>query len=89
MDRVRGRRGRRLDGLYCFYLVCKYGSLREVAMLLGMSVPAMSEKMTKLQRETGPLLYRPQKTLVPTPEGRAVYERIKPHFEALENYWAG
>ncbi len=64
-----------LEDLRVFAAVCEASNLSAVARRLGRTQPAVSQHVTRLEREIGvPLLERRARGVVPTPAGRLLYQ---------------
>jgi DNA-binding transcriptional LysR family regulator len=72
-------------GLVAFVRTVDSGSFASAARLIGASPSAVSKSVGRLEERLGVrLLQRSTRTLSPTAEGAAYYERVAPHFRAIE-----
>ena len=72
-------------GLVAFVRTVDAGSFASAARLIGASPSAVSKSVARLERRLGVrLLQRSTRTLSPTAEGAAYYERVVPHLRAIE-----
>jgi DNA-binding transcriptional LysR family regulator len=72
-------------GLVAFVRTVDTGSFASAARLIGASPSAVSKSVARLERRLGVrLLQRSTRTLSPTAEGAAYYERVAPHLRAIE-----
>lgn len=73
-----------LRALEAFIRVVRLGSARSAANELGLSPSALSRRISNLESFTGRKLFsRSGQTMRLTDEGRAFYETVAPHLEAL------
>jgi len=73
------------SGLLAFVRTIQTGSFSEAARSLGSTPSAISRSVSRLERRLGTrLLQRSTRTLTPTREGAAYYERIEPLLWALD-----
>ncbi len=73
-----------LEDLRVFVAVCRVGSLSEVARQLGCTQPAVSQHVTRLERELGAALLERRSTgVVPTEMGVALFESAAEGLEAI------
>ena len=67
-------------GLVAFIRTVDSGSFANAARLVGASPSAVSKSVARLEQRLGVrLLQRSTRTLTPTAEGTAYYERVAPH----------
>ncbi len=72
-------------GLVAFVRTVDAGSFASAARLIGASPSAVSKSVARLEERLGVrLLQRSTRTLGPTAEGAAYYERVAPHLRAIE-----
>ncbi len=72
-------------GLVAFVRTVDAGSFASAARLIGASPSAVSKSVARLEQRLGVrLLQRSTRTLSPTAEGAAYYERVSPHLRAIE-----
>jgi DNA-binding transcriptional LysR family regulator len=72
-------------GLVAFVRTIDAGSFASAARLIGASPSAVSKSVARLEQRLGVrLLQRSTRTLSPTAEGAAYYERVAPHLRAIE-----
>jgi DNA-binding transcriptional LysR family regulator len=72
-------------GLVAFVRTVDAGSFASAARLIGASPSAVSKSVARLEQRLGVrLLQRSTRTLGPTAEGAAYYERVAPHLRAIE-----
>jgi DNA-binding transcriptional LysR family regulator len=72
-------------GLVAFVRTVDSGSFASAARLIGASPSAVSKSVGRLEERLGVrLLQRSTRTLSPTAEGAAYYERVAPHLRAIE-----
>ena len=72
-------------GLVAFGRTIDAGSFASAARLIGASPSAVSKSVGRLEERLGVrLLQRSTRTLSPTAEGAAYYERVAPHLRAIE-----
>jgi DNA-binding transcriptional LysR family regulator len=72
-------------GLVAFVRTIDTGSFASAARLIGASPSAVSKSVARLEQRLGVrLLQRSTRTLSPTGEGAAYYERVAPHLRAIE-----
>src|SRR5271170_2661235 len=72
-------------GLVAFVRTVDEGSFATAARLIGASPSAVSKSVARLEQRLGVrLLQRSTRTLSPTAEGTAYYERVAPHLRAIE-----
>ena len=72
-------------GLVAFVRTIDTGSFASAARLIGASPSAVSKSVARLEQRLGVrLLQRSTRTLSPTAEGAAYYERVAPHLRAIE-----
>ena len=72
-------------GLVAFVRTVDAGSFASAARLIGASPSAVSKSVARLEQRLGVrLLQRSTRTLSPTAEGAAYYERVAPHLRAIE-----
>jgi DNA-binding transcriptional LysR family regulator len=72
-------------GLVAFVRTIDAGSFASAARLIGASPSAVSKSVGRLEQRLGVrLLQRSTRTLSPTAEGAAYYERVAPHLRAIE-----
>jgi DNA-binding transcriptional LysR family regulator len=72
-------------GLVAFVRTVDEGSFASAARLIGASPSAVSKSVARLEQRLGVrLLQRSTRTLSPTAEGAAYYERVAPHLRAIE-----
>ena len=72
-------------GLVAFVRTVDAGSFASAARLIGASPAAVSKSVARLEQRLGvSLLQRSTRTLGPTAEGAAYYERVAPHLRAIE-----
>jgi len=72
-------------GLVAFIRTIDAGSFASAARLIGASPSAVSKSVARLEQRLGVrLLQRSTRTLSPTAEGAAYYERVAPHLRAIE-----
>jgi DNA-binding transcriptional LysR family regulator len=72
-------------GLVAFVRTVDLGSFASAARLIGASPSAVSKSVSRLEQRLGVrLLQRSTRTLSPTAEGAAYYERVAPHLRAIE-----
>jgi DNA-binding transcriptional LysR family regulator len=72
-------------GLVAFIRTVDSGSFANAARLVGASPSAVSKSVARLEQRLGVrLLQRSTRTLTPTAEGTAYYERVAPHLKAIE-----
>jgi DNA-binding transcriptional LysR family regulator len=72
-------------GLVAFVRTVDAGSFASAARLIGASPSAVSKSVARLEQRLGVrLLQRSTRTLGPTGEGAAYYERVAPHLRAIE-----
>jgi DNA-binding transcriptional LysR family regulator len=72
-------------GLVAFVRTIDTGSFANAARLIGASPSAISKSVARLEQRLGVrLLQRSTRTLSPTAEGAAYYERVAPHLRAIE-----
>src|ERR1700733_239256 len=72
-------------GLVAFVRTVDAGSFASAARLIGASPSAVSKSVARLEQRLGVrLLQRSTRTLTPTAEGAAYYERVAPHLLAIE-----
>src|SRR5277367_5924091 len=72
-------------GLAAFVRTIDTGSFASAARLIGASPSAVSKSVARLEQRLGVrLLQRSTRTLSPTAEGAAYYERVAPHLRAIE-----
>jgi DNA-binding transcriptional LysR family regulator len=72
-------------GLVAFVRTVDAGSFASAARLIGASPSAVSKSVARLEQRLGVrLLQRSTRTLSPTAEGAAYYERAAPHLRAIE-----
>jgi DNA-binding transcriptional LysR family regulator len=72
-------------GLVAFVRTVDAGSFATAARLIGASPSAVSKSVARLEQRLGVrLLQRTTRTLSPTAEGAAYYERVAPHLHAIE-----
>ena len=72
-------------GLVAFVRTNDTGSFASAARLIGASPSAVSKSVARLEQRLGVrLLQRSTRTLSPTAEGAAYYERVAPHLRAIE-----
>ncbi|WP_315836553.1 LysR family transcriptional regulator [Bradyrhizobium prioriisuperbiae] len=72
-------------GLLAFVRTVDAGSFAGAAKLIGASPSAVSKSVARLEQRLGVrLLQRSTRTLSPTSEGAAYYERVAPHLRAIE-----
>jgi DNA-binding transcriptional LysR family regulator len=75
----------RTAGLVAFVRTVDAGSFATAARLIGASPSAVSKSVARLEQRLGVrLLQRTTRTLSPTAEGAAYYERVAPHLHAIE-----
>ncbi len=75
----------RTAGLVAFVRTVDAGSFATAAKLIGASPSAVSKSVARLEQRLGVrLLQRSTRTLCPTAEGAAYYERVAPHLRAIE-----
>lgn len=75
----------RTAGLVAFVRTVDAGSFATAARLIGASPSAVSKSVARLEQRLGVrLLQRSTRTLSPTTEGSAYYERVAPHLRAIE-----
>lgn len=68
-----------------FACIYKYHSVSEAAKTRIMTQPAMSQHLAALEAEVGePLFIRTARKMIPTDRGKALYSRIAPLVESLE-----
>jgi DNA-binding transcriptional LysR family regulator len=68
-----------------FRLVVETGSVTEAAGRLHVTQPAVSKMLTQLERDLGFRAFtRERRRLVPTPEGRALYDEVERAFVSLD-----
>ena len=73
------------SGLVAFVRTVDAGSFASAARLIGASPSAVSKSVARLEQRLGVrLLQRSTRTLGPTAEGAAYYERVAPHLRAIE-----
>ena len=73
-----------LRSLEAFVRVVRLGSARAAADELGLSPSALSRRITNLEDHTGKKMFsRSGQTMRLTDEGRAFYDAVAPHLEAL------
>ncbi|MEH2471405.1 DNA-binding transcriptional LysR family regulator [Nitrobacteraceae bacterium AZCC 2161] len=72
-------------GLVAFVRTVDAGSFASAARLIGASPSAVSKSVARLEQRLGVrLLQRSTRTLSPTAEGAAYYDRVAPHLRAIE-----
>jgi DNA-binding transcriptional LysR family regulator len=72
-------------GLVAFVRTIDTGSFASAARLIGASPSAVSKSVARLEERLGVrLLQRSTRTLSPTAEGAAYYDRVAPHLRAIE-----
>ena len=72
-------------GLVAFVRTVDAGSFASAARLIGASASAVSKSVARLEQRLGVrLLQRSTRTLSPTAEGAAYYERVAVHLRAIE-----
>jgi len=72
-------------GLVAFVRTIDTGSFASAARLIGASPSAVSKSVARLEQRLGVrLLQRSTRTLSPTAEGAAYYDRVAPHLRAIE-----
>src|ERR1700712_5027585 len=72
-------------GLVAFVRTVDEGSFASAARLIGATPSAVSKSVARLEQRLGArLLQRSTRTLSPTAEGAAYYERVAPHLRAIE-----
>lgn len=72
-------------GLVAFVRTVDAGSFASAARLIGASPSAVSKSVARLEQRLGVrLLQRSTRTLGPTAEGAAYYERVAVHLRAIE-----
>jgi DNA-binding transcriptional LysR family regulator len=72
-------------GLVAFVRTIDAGSFASAARSIGASPSAVSKSVARLEQRLGVrLLQRSTRTLGPTAEGAAYYERVAPHLRAIE-----
>jgi DNA-binding transcriptional LysR family regulator len=72
-------------GLVAFVRTVDAGSFASAARQIGASPSAVSKSVARLEQRLGVrLLQRSTRTLSPTSEGAAYYERVAPHLRAIE-----
>ena len=72
-------------GLLAFVRTMDTGSFASAAQLIGASPSAVSKSVARLEQRLGVrLLQRSTRTLSPTAEGAAYYDRVAPHLRAIE-----
>jgi DNA-binding transcriptional LysR family regulator len=72
-------------GLVAFVRTIDTGSFASAARLIGASPSAVSKSVARLEQRLGVrLLQRSTRTLSPTAEGVAYYDRVAPHLRAIE-----
>lgn len=75
----------RLNHLEVFWAVMRTGSQREAASLLGLSQPAISKLLRHVEDQVGmPLFHRTKGRLLPTPEGRMLFESVDDIFSRVD-----
>src|ERR1700722_7035042 len=73
------------SGLLAFVRTIDTGSFASAAQLIGASPSAVSKSVARLEQRLGVrLLQRSTRTLSPTAEGAAYYDRVAPHLRAIE-----
>src|SRR3984893_12654039 len=73
------------SGLVAFVRTVESGSFASAARQIGASSSAVSKSVARLEQRLGVrLLQRSTRTLTPTAEGAAYYERVAPHLLAIE-----
>ena len=72
-------------GLVAFVRTVDAGSFSAASRMIGSSQSAVSKSVARLEQRLGVrLLQRSTRTLSPTAEGAAYYERVAPHLRAIE-----
>jgi DNA-binding transcriptional LysR family regulator len=73
------------SGLVAFVRTIDTGSFASAARLIGATPSAVSKSVARLEQRLGVrLLQRSTRTLSPTAEGVAYYDRVAPHLRAIE-----
>jgi DNA-binding transcriptional LysR family regulator len=76
----------RIDGLHVFLAVAENGSFRKASAKLGMTTPAVSQRIRKLETELGvPLFARTTRKVGLTEAGRFLWDRSRLAFAELED----
>jgi len=74
------------DALRTFAEIARGTSAAEAAARLNVTPGAVSQRIAVLERHLGrTLVTRRGRTLVPTSDGLALFERVRPHLDALED----
>ncbi|WP_233843201.1 LysR family transcriptional regulator [Dyella sp. 2HG41-7] len=76
---------RLLSGVSILFAIVESGSMTRAAEALGLSPPAVSRALSRLEQRVGVrLLERTTRSLSLTDEGRRFYERVGPHMAGIE-----